>query len=182
MNIEKITSAMASVAESTKLPEFYKGDLDVDYKELPRYLSRGLSVIWLLRSHGTVMVPVGVGADPVYITHWLWSNHGQQVVAFHITKDGVEKIDFDTAERLISREPEQLSALLSGMEVRETVASVLDRGVELRIWGIFNNIKADQFQNLAEWQIYFANSNHRMMANFIGKAKRLIKIKPSGQL
>lgn len=178
MTTKKITEALASAAKSHKLPEFYKDDLDVDFNELPRYLERGLSVIWLLRSCGTVMVPVGVGADPVFITHWLWSNHGQDVVAFHVTKDGVEKIDYETAEQLISREPAQLSTLLSAKEVREAVDSVLDRGIELKIWGIFDNVKAGQFQNLDEWQMYFANSSQRMMANFIGKAKRLIKIKP----
>lgn len=182
MNIKQIIEAMALTADVTKLPVSYKEDLSVDYQRLPFYLDRGLSVIWLLRSYGSVMVPVGVGADPTYITHWFRSNHGQDIVAFHVTKDGVKKIDFDTAEKIIEREPAQLSSLLSAKQVRDKVGSVLETGVCLGLWGVFNKVKADQFSSLSEWKMYFSNSHHPMMANFIGKAIRLMKIKPTGLL
>lgn len=182
MNIKQIIEAMALTADMTKLPEHFRDDLNVDYEKIPLYLERGLSVIWLLRTCGSVMVPVGVGADPVYITHWFRSKHGQDIVPFHVTKDGVKKIDFDTAEKLISREPTQLSALLSAKDVVDTVDSVLETGVDLGLWGIFDKLKSDQFSNLYEWKTYFSNVNHPMMANFIGKAIRLIKIKPAGDL
>ncbi|WP_242688544.1 hypothetical protein ACSLVK_01090 [Photorhabdus tasmaniensis] len=57
----------------------------------------GLRLVWLLRSCGSVLVPTEIGVNPIYITHWLWSNHGQQVVPFSVdTRTGlIEKIDFE---------------------------------------------------------------------------------------
>lgn len=175
--IERIVQQMKSASCSHNLPVAYKEDLDADFDALPKYLGQGLEVVWLLRSYGTVMVPMGVGADPGYITNWLWGDHGQQVKAFHVSNEGVRLISHEEAESLIMRAPAQLSSLDCIESIRNTVDSVLQRGTDMRIWGIWDAVRLEQFQGLSKWHSYFAQTKNCVMAEFTAKALRLLKSK-----
>lgn len=92
---------MLSVAKQLNLPKLYKSDLEDDPRVLNAF--EGCSFIWLLRTCGSTLIPLKVGADPCYVTNWLYGSHGQEVHAFlidekHLT---VEKINFEEAEKLI---------------------------------------------------------------------------------
>lgn len=176
----KTKEAMHSIGSSILL-ESCISHLDGNLAKLPLYLNKGLEAVWLVRAHGTVLIPLGVGADPVLATHWLWSNYSQNMSAYHITSYGVEMIDFEQAERLVSREPYMLSALLNSNEVSKAVNDVLSLGVELGVWECLSNkLDLESNPSLAAWQLFFATSGNKLMANFIGKAIRFMKIKPVG--
>jgi hypothetical protein len=178
----RLKATMENVAASVKLPEFYKTDLELDFETLEKF--SGTKLVWLLRSCGTVLVPARLGVDPCYVTHWLWGNHGQEIVPFIVdTKTGlIEKTTFEKAERLICEPPCKLSSTMSQDQLHNEVNRVLERGCELRIWGIFespNSISA--IGNWSSWQSYFSTTGNRPMADFMGKAIRLMRTKNSSK-
>lgn len=175
--IERIQQQMKSASSSHKLPVAYKEDLDADFDALPKYLGLGLECVWLLRSYGTVLVPIGLGVDPTFITYWLWDEHGQKVKAYHVSNEGVRPIRHEEAESLIMRAPAQLSVLDCMESIRNTVDSVLQRGTDMRIWGVFDAVTLEQFKGLNKWHSYFVQSKNCVMAEFTAKAMRLIKSK-----
>lgn len=171
--IDRIKATMENVAASLKLPELYQNDLEADLESLNRF--NGTKLVWLLRTCGTVLVPAQLGVDPGYITHWLWGNHGQDVVPFIVdTSTGlVEKTTFEKAEKLIMQPPCNISSTMSREQLTEQVTQVLERGCELRIWGLFespNSVSA--VGGWKEWQAYFSSTGNRLMADFMGKAIR----------
>lgn len=173
--VNRIIGAMKSVSDSLKLPEAYRGDLELDHQGLS--LFDGCDFVWLLRTNGTVLVPINLGIDPVYITYWLWGNHGQDVVPFLVSAETgmIEKITFERAERLIMQAPCELSSMMSNQQLTKAVQTVLERGCELKIWGMFESPSSvSTIGGWSDWQSYFASSGNRMMAEFMGKALRYI--------
>jgi hypothetical protein len=62
---------------------------------------------------------------------------------------------------------------MSREQLTEQVTQVLERGCELRIWGLFespNSVSA--VGGWKEWQAYFSSTGNRLMADFMGKAIR----------
>ncbi|QED82113.1 hypothetical protein FTV90_25870 (plasmid) [Escherichia coli] len=172
-HLNNLKSVMISLAAEHKLPEIYQDDITTDVESLDRF--DGLRLVWLLRSCGSVLVPAEVGVNPIYITHWLWSNHGQQVVPFSVdTRTGlIEKIDFEQAEKLIMQMPCNLSSLQNKEYLVDRVNRVLQRGCEMRIWGIFESPSSvESVGGWKEWQSYFSSTGNRLMADFVGKAIR----------
>jgi hypothetical protein len=175
---DRIKATMDNVAASLKLPELYRNDLESDYKSLKRF--NGTTLIWLLRTCGTILVPTKLGADPAYITHWLWGNHGQEVVPFIVdTKNGVvEKTSFEKAEKLIMEPPCILSSTSPREELTKQVNRVLDRGCRLGIWGVFDSPSSiADVGGWVEWQAYFNSTGNRLMADWIGKAIRFAHVR-----
>ncbi|MFC6674308.1 hypothetical protein [Marinobacterium aestuariivivens] len=176
-HLDRIKATMETVAASLKLPEYYRNDLAMDFDSLNRF--NGTKLVWLLRTCGTVLVPAKLGVDPGYITHWLWGNHGQEVVPFIVdTQTGiVEKTTFEKAEKLIMEQPCNLSSAMPREALIEQVNAVLERGCEQRIWGVFespNSVPA--VGGWSEWQAYFSSTGNRLMADFLGRAIRFANI------
>jgi hypothetical protein len=82
MSIQKAFSAMQLAAEKNNLPVVFKNDLEQDYRILQNH---NTDFIWLLRTGGTVLTPIGVGVEPVYITYWKYQNHGQRVIPYLVS-------------------------------------------------------------------------------------------------
>lgn len=173
-HINKIARSMQDIAADLELPLNYQSDLYTDFKLLTKYKDENL--IWLLRTHGTVLIPSQLGVDPGYLTHWLWGSHGQKVVPFLInTKTGlVEKISFEEAENLIMKPPSNLNLEPSRKCLTHKVNNVLEKGCDLGIWGMFESPKSiSDIGSWTEWQAYFSTTGNRLMADYIGKAIRL---------
>lgn len=169
----RIKAAMENAVATHNLPQYFKEDLQLDFEGLERY--NGHKLVWLLRTSGTVMVPTGIGVDPTYITHWLWSNHSQEIVPFVIdTRNGtVEKVTYEQAEKLISEPPCKLTFCMPREELIEKVNGVLEYGCQQRIWGMFDAPKAvSDIGGWLEWERYFSNSSNSMMTMFMAKALR----------
>lgn len=171
--IDQIKTTMEHVAASLKMPERFQDDLKADLESLNRF--NGTKLVWILRTCGSVLVPAEIGVNPVHITHWLWGDHGQDVVPFIVdTKSGlVEKTTFEKAEKLIMKQPCNISSTMSREKLVEQVTQVLEKGCELRIWGVFESPNlVSAVGGWKEWQAYFSSTGNRLMADFIGKAIR----------
>ncbi|MGO3452453.1 MAG: hypothetical protein ACTIM4_14360 [Marinomonas sp.] len=174
--LNQIKSAMAELSDTLQIPEIYKSDLDMDYASLERF--KGVKkLIWLLRSCGTVLVPVGVGIDPVFVTHWLNNDHGQVVVPFVIDLEtaNIERISFDEAKKIITRPPLKIRATMSRDDIAQEVETLLDRGRDLRCWG--GNIK-NTFGNWLEWKKHFECCGNFVMSDLLNDAIRQLNSKP----
>lgn len=166
---KSIHDQMLSVAKQLNLPKIYVSDLDDD----PRILSAfvGCSFIWLLRTGGSTLIPLKVGADPSYVTNWLYGTHGQEVHTFIIDAEhkSIEKISYEDAEKHILCPPDQISSLTPFDTVHSTVSQVLEKGRERGVWGIFE-VPAIDCSDWKKWESYFTNSGNIVMQSFMHKA------------
>lgn len=172
-HLSNLKSEMISLAQYYKLPEIFQDDITTDIESLKRF--DGLSLVWILRSCGTVLVPTKIGVNPIYITNWLSVDHGQQIIPFYAdTRTGlIEKIDLEQAEKLIMQMPCNLSSFQKKEELVDSVNAVLERGCEMRIWGVFKSpTSVKSVGGWKEWQSYFRSTENQLMAEFIGKAIR----------
>ena len=173
---EKLHQQMLGIAKSHHLPKSYESDLDDDLRILKAY--EGCRFIWLLRTCGSTLVPLGMGADPVYVTHWLFSNHGQKILAFLVNSDHctVEKLSFDQAEKLIQQPPFELSTFMSHEDTIKRVSQVLQDGVAHGIWGVFGSPEIGIY-DWEKWRNYFKSTGNMVMHSFMDKAiRRLVAL------
>lgn len=176
-HLSTIRKAMAATAQANGLPEFYKNDLELDFDALEKF--DGHNFVWLLRTCGTVLVPIGIGVDPVFVTHWLESNHGQQIRHFYIDTNPrantiVRGITGEEAMLLARHAPK----VLFGDDPREhvwEVNAVLDRGYRLGLWGTKTPGTAESIGNWHDWQRHFESSGNRLMIDFMRKALRTVR-------
>src|SRR5699024_10437127 len=125
----------AEVAQSNGLPELYPDDLKADYRALESF--QGHNFVWLLRSCGTVLLPIGIGVNPVFIDYWLESKHGQRIMHFFLDTDQrakqiVRGITGEEASLLANQAP----TMRRGVDIQtfaEDVNDVLKRGCHLGI-------------------------------------------------
>ncbi len=168
---------MLSISSQHNLPEVFRSDLDEDFDKLQKF--DGHQLIWLLRTAGTVLVPTLAGVNPVYITHWISSDHGQRIESYLIDTrtSTIEPITLKEAEDLITRPPYNLSTLKDKEELRKIVDAVISRGCTLGLWGVFNSpssLNAIGNGNWSDWLSYFSSSGNTLMKDFIGKAIRFL--------
>lgn len=171
LKLESLRASMIKLAEQHGLPQTGHDDIIDDMKELERY--EGLHLVWLLRSGGSTLVPVGVGVNPIHVTHWLWGSHGERVVAFLIYSNSgvIEKIDAEEAERLVMQMPCPLSSLQKPDRLVHQVNSTLNQGMKMGIWGSFetSDLQGEQ-GDWGAWQHFFSATGNRLMTSFIGRA------------
>jgi hypothetical protein len=175
IDLVTIRANMKKAMDSNRLPKAYTGDFGLDLDLLRAVADDCTHAVWLLRDCGTVLVPLNLGIDPVYITYWLWGNHDQTVKAYllHLEIGLVEPITFDRAESLVNRPPAHIQATDSSEAIYQAVNDVLERGCRLRVWGVFNPPESvESIGGWQAWQAYFSNSGNRLMADFMGKAIR----------
>lgn len=176
LQLQRVQTAMKSVAESLKLPKHSQGDLAEDLESLDRF--NGTNLIWLLRTNGSVLVPTHYGVDPTYVTHWLWGNHGQEVIPFIIGNGVVERCSLDAADKLIHEPPFNITLTMPPEELIAAVDSVLENGCTQRIWGVFASPESiSTIGGWNDWQNYFASTGNRLMSDFLGKAIRYINLR-----
>ncbi len=70
---EKFHEKMLGIAKKHRLPEYFKNDLNQDLQILNSF--EDCRFIWLLRTAGSVLFPLEMGADPILVSHWLHSDH-----------------------------------------------------------------------------------------------------------
>ncbi|WP_438320224.1 hypothetical protein NMD70_18270 (plasmid) [Edwardsiella tarda] len=172
-HIEKLKAEMLSISQKNKLPTFYADDLEKDLSMLEKY--NGRELIWVLRTCGSLLVPIKVGVHPTYVMHWTTRSSGQEIVMFLVdTRLGIiEKINFDEANRMIQQPPCQLNTSMSKEKLSDLVDHVLSVGCSLKVWGVFESpTYGISKNNWAEWQRYFKAAGNYIMDDFISKAIR----------
>lgn len=172
----QLKSAMLALTQERGLPEFYQSDVEMDVESLDRF--NGHKLIWLLRTNGTVLVPIEVGAHTGYIDYWYQAPHGQKVEAYLVdtSKGTIEAIDQATAQELNQRPPCDFP--LSGVGDLEAIAgkvnAVLERGCNLKLWGLFDTpTSVESIGGWPEWRDYFSRTGNTVMLTFISKAMSL---------
>lgn len=163
---------MLAVAKSHGLPEYFKDDLNQDLQILNGF--EDCTFIWLLRTSGSVLFPLEMGADPIVVSHWLHSDHDQKKVSFFVDpkKDAIEMISFDLTEKLIYKVPTELSSFKSWQDIEQEVSRVIDVGINKGVWGIFEKpkIKSNDWEGC---RTFYSNTNNRLMASYMDKAIHL---------
>lgn len=177
-NLERVKAAMTNISQSLQLPAHYPEDFDKDLETLSD--SQGGKWLWLLRTCGTVLVPLNVGVHPVYINYWLQGSHGQKVVCFVVdTHTGlVTQATFDEAEKLVEQPPKNLHSSMSQEQLVHAVHAVLAHGCERRLWGMFESpTSIESFSSWQKWQSYFRSIDNSVMVEFMAKAVRFARAK-----
>lgn len=173
---EELHHRMLGIAKSHHLPELYANDLNDDLRILKVF--EGCKFVWLLRTCGSTLVPVSVGADPAHVTHWLFSKHGQRVLAFVVDSavGTIEKIDFEQAEALIQQCPLSITSFTSSETILRDVNAILTNGVNKGVWGCFERPSIN-VNDWISWSGYFRSSGNSVMLSLMDKAiKRLAEI------
>lgn len=168
-------SGNEKITEREALPVAYREDLKVDETLIKRFAPHRM--IWLLRSYGTVLVPVGVGADPTFINYWISGRpqHGQVVKPYLIDPESgsIDPISDEKTIKLSLKAP----ASLAGRDQRGVASEtnrVLERGCELGLWGLFKTPRSiEEVGGWSQWLAYFRQQNNEVMAAFMTKALRL---------
>jgi len=171
----KLHSKMLGLASVHHLPEINQSDLEDDLRILEVF--NKCRFIWLLRTCGSTLVPIEIGADPIHITHWLFGGHGQSIHVFLVDTDNgsVEKITFAQAEKLIQKPPLEINTSMSLEETKKCVSQTLRDGVSKGVWGVFNAPKI-QLNDWERWRSYFSNSGNWLMKSLMDKAIRRVAV------
>lgn len=179
-NVERIKATMLNISQSLSLPQHYSEDLSKDLESLSS--SEEGKWLWLLRTCGTVLVPLNVGVDPIYINYWLNENHGQKIECFVVNsqKGFVTQATFKEAEKLIEQPPKVLNSSMSQEQLMDAVHSVLEHGCKQGLWGVFESpTSKEALGSWQKWQSYFRSSENGVMTDFMAKAIRFARAKQS---
>lgn len=79
----------------------YQRDFHVHDRRAIRRMKTGQRWLWVLRTNGTVLFPIGVGQNPIWVTHWFQDGTAGSVRTFLIT---VTADGCDGTVRAVSRE------------------------------------------------------------------------------
>lgn len=171
-NIESIICLMESESNKQAMPRHYRSDLDVDFSVIRNGLSN--QYVWVLRESGTQLGPVGVGYDPVWITSHTsgaYSMRSSKFYVIDVAKASIKEVTGEQADALISKEPSiMLSCDTEG--IVKSARSVLEYGIENRIWGLFEKPNAVDQYTLTEWESYFNKYDNKPMIKFMRTVNR----------
>lgn len=169
-NIETIKKQMNKITAETNLPLHYKGDVEIDMAMLNDW--KGHKLVWLLRTHGTALVPMCVGATPVHITYWLTQENSKDVRAFiiHTQRGVIEEVTHKQAQDSIALAP-HISGLSRKEDIEKRVESVINSGCEKGLWGMFDApMSMNKIGGMQEWLTYFRDHKNQPMVDFMKKA------------
>lgn len=173
MDIKQIHDLMTNLALKFGMNQTYADDLIRDYEALNSF--EKCDFVWLLRENGSIAIPIEIGVDDSYITHWLYSTPKSVKCIYHISlKEGsMRMIDFEKAEKLANLPPANFPALISQSSIHEIVSKVLAYGCEKGIWGAFRSPSTpESIGSWNDWLDYFRSSGNRVMISFMANAIR----------
>ena len=171
ITLDELSNRMMDISNNLELPKLFKEDLVADMKILNRFNKQ--PKIWSLRETGTVLVPVGMGVDPVYVSNYTYNS-----TFFYIDSDmSIVQIESKEALTRINQAPIALNRSMSSQELYSAVDGVLTEGCDYGIWGVFERAKKENFDCWSEWLTYFQNSGNKVMINFMAEALRIKNIK-----
>lgn len=167
----ELADEMRAISNEINLPLYFKEDLEIDIKALDRY--ENIPKIWSLREAGSVLVPLNLGVDPVYVTHYM-----KDSVFFYIDSNlNINKLDSSKAKELIMKAPAILNRKMTKTEVFDVVDGVLNKGAKYGVWGIFKPITKESFSSWKEWLNHFQSSGNKVMIDFMAEAIRIQNVK-----
>jgi len=131
----------------------------------------GSSFLWLVTDERSVLIPLRLGVDPMYLPA-----NNKSMTLFHIHSDGeIEKVSYSCAEELIAATPNRdLSSLSSEFEVFAAVKASLVEGVVKGVWRESLAIEETGSWVLLQWREYFISEKNSLMVGFLDEGIRLI--------
>jgi len=169
--IERIALQMLSCCNDQAMPQHYAVDVSDDLALLNTIPAQNF--VWLIREHGTNLLPVGMGVDPIHIEYYLKAVSRRAV--FLITTDAVSgehitPISPKAALELIYQQP--ALSLASPVEVWDQVRKVLETGIQHGWWSMFYPPKnVHEHEGIKGWLEYFTQSRNPVMQDFLRKAR-----------
>lgn len=155
--INTVFASMTAESNRLNLPIVYKDDLKVDLETLTRFADKGIKqFLWQLREGGSVLIPVGLGVNPVYVS--FWHNAGYPTSPYLISiddgKSSIEPISIEKMLNIVHRKP------------HGQVEDIIKRGCDLNIWGLWNTPSFESF-SVAGWLDYFQYAGNKLMVDLI---------------
>lgn len=171
--LEKLALSILATSQRESLPNAYHRDIASDIETLNRIENDS---IWILRDAGTVIAPLYMGVEPVYVTYWL-NSADSKTKTFLIKKSGhIEKISFEQAEKLIHAAPAEISSFQTPTQIYNIVNTVLQNGIDNGIWGIFDKPSSiPSVGDINDWLEYFSCHKNSVMVDFMTKAIRILQ-------
>lgn len=111
--LESLFAAMKAVAKQLDLPKHYKSDLDFDRKTLLAQPLEATKYIWILREHGTNMVPLWDDMKQLWATEYTTGACSSNTTRFFLidtARHCVEPISAEKVELLIHQMQEPVLA------------------------------------------------------------------------
>lgn len=170
--LETLALNILATSKRESLPNAYHRDIASDIETLNRFQN---DTIWILRDAGTVIAPLYMGIEPVYVTYWL-NGKDSKAKTFLIKKTGhIEKISFEQAEKLIHAAPAEITSFQTTTQIYNTVNTVLQDGIDNGIWGIFDKPSSiPSVGDIYDWLEYFSHHKNAVMVDFMSKAIRIL--------
>lgn len=172
LNFKSIKEAMIKLVETHNMPIAYKDDLNIDYSLLERAaIEQGSAeYIWILRPHGTCLIPLYRGANPVHISAW----ESVDNLFFHIAGNHVNRVNYDIAYTLISEFPFAPNKNSSMSDLMGEMDKVLNDPIVQS--SAFEVVHLNStFSSWTEWARWFSQTDNQMMFEFMTKAIAQVK-------
>lgn len=186
-----LIASMKGVCLKRSLPESHQADIGIDislirewrHELTPRYPTR---FIWVLRSCGTVIMPIGVGFDPGTIEYWFdMADSGttrQAMETYLIDGDGVKAISKSKARKLAHIAPKDGLDSFDIKELELQVCWFIGAGLERGNWGMLGiPSRLKQITDWSEWRLFFQERGNTVMEDYmkaaIAKREQLLKQK-----
>lgn len=166
--LNRVQSQMQKVSSHANLPAVFSKDVLNCASQIKYWIPFG-GAVFVVHSGGAEIVPIRVGAAPIWITRRLFGKYRQDVKCFHVTDKGVKPVSHEEAERLVYLPPEDLT-VVTKEQAEHLVQYVLERGVNLGVWGIFEAPYREPFEKISQWQEFFATTKNQVMIAFLRKA------------
>lgn len=145
------------------LPIVSVEDIEFDAKSINRQRkeNKSLQFIWVIKSCGSVLFPIGKGINPHFVTFAFESTHQ----CFHINGANIEPIDDVKATDLASQFPFPVQSILTPESLNTRVTNLLEQA------SVHSHVLADcplsSDSPWTQWQRWFEDTNHPVMAAFM---------------
>ncbi|ENP8454731.1 hypothetical protein ACEI25_001355 [Photobacterium damselae] len=102
--IDELVEKMQQLSDNVNLPQYYKEDIDRDFKILCKYGS-GKKYIWLLRNSGSLLFPLKVGLNTNYIDVYLKGDQTARCFYVDSSNSDLVELTHDKTTALINELP-----------------------------------------------------------------------------
>ena len=124
MNINNLIQNMKSHANAINLPRLHKEDLKCDFNIIRKY--GDCRYIWLLREHGTEIVPLKKGINPLYILNYIDAPKAQCFLINGFDENTFEELKKEKAEAMLQELPIDFSSITDSQQLIEQLMNLLE--------------------------------------------------------
>jgi len=172
MSISQTLQLIEDLSNNIGLPKFYKDDLKLNKSILKKY--GGNKYILMLREAGSILFPLNVGANPIFITHYIKEDPTVRFfVIAGLSDTEFHEIDGALASKLVQKPPIIVGSITNANKLISVIESRLsDHNVCTSVFSAPDLETSPS--NWEEWHSWFAETGNPVMKSVMGQAiKRL---------